>query len=65
MNIPVTLEQIAQYITTTAQDQEQQLYQSEEMVHKIRQARQVIQDFSIPEKKNFTFTIGELNAYLG
>lgn len=31
----------------------------------IQRARQLIQEFSIPEKKEFTYTIGELNAYMG
>lgn len=65
MNTSNTLEQIAQDITLTAQEQEKQLYQNEKILSKIQQARQLIQDFTVPEKKNFTFTIGELNAYLG
>lgn len=67
MKTPNNLEQIAEYIDAVAQEQEKELsgFQEEQQKQAIQEVRKLIEKFSISDTKSFTFTVGELNAYLG
>jgi hypothetical protein len=60
-----SLEEISKFVEQKTTEQEKMFFIDAEVHSKIQQARQLIRDFSIPEKKTFTFTAGELNAYMG
>ena len=55
------LEEIADFIQKTAKVQENKI----EKLEQSKEVKKLLESFSTDSKKEFTFTIGEMNAYLG
>lgn len=56
-----SLEGISKFIEKTAEEQENK----NDKIKEIRKVKSLIDNFSTSTQENITFTIGEINAYLG
>ena len=63
MDNTISLESIAMFVEKTAKEQENNI--NKKKTNSIRKAREAIDNFNMNESTSFTFTIGELNAYMG
>lgn len=62
---PLTLEEISRNIELIATDQTNKLFKDQTYIIKTQQAQKLLKEYSIPTVKNYSFTIGEINAYMG
>ena len=55
------LEEIADFVRKEAESQPH----DRQIANDIKEVRKLLEEFSNRDEKNYTFTVGEMNAYLG